>query len=350
MPGELKELGVGPIICNTYPLSLTPGVDVVERLGGLHRFMGWDGPILTDSGGYQVFSLARLCKVNEEGVVFRSHVDGSEQFLSPELAVRLQERLGSDIAVCLDDVPPEDASVSVTREAMERTHRWAERCRGSHQREGQALYGIVQGGTDAQLRRESARALSSMGFSGYALGGLSLGEPKEVTFAMVEEVVAHLPGDAPRYLMGVGSPEDIVECVARGIELFDCALPTRIARNGALLTRDGRLNIRNARFKCDDAPIEPDCDCPTCQCFCRGYLHHLFKCEELLAYRLATLHNVRFNVRLVEQMRRAIGEGTFPAFRAEFRERYVPVPEERRLEERRKWLEPRSGWGARGAP
>ena len=338
-PEELARLGVGPIICNTYHLSLRPGVDVIEGLGGLHRFMAWDKPILTDSGGYQVFSLAQLRKVDEEGVLFRSHIDGSEHFLSPESATALQERLGGDIIMCLDDVPPHDADLPTASQAMERTHRWAERCQRVHKASGQTLYGIVQGGTHASLRRESARTLSSLGFPGYAIGGLSLGEPKEVMLAMAEEVVAVLPPASPRHLMGVGSPEDIVEGATRGIDLFDCALPTRVARNGALLTQRGRCNIRNAQFKNDDSPIDADCDCYTCQVFSRAYLHHLFKCEELLAYRLATIHNLRFVLKLAEDIRRSIVGGTFAPFRTSFLDQYEPVPEERRLAERQRWID-----------
>lgn len=340
-PDELERLGVGAIICNAYHLSLRPGVEVVEGMGGLHKFMRWDGPILTDSGGYQVFSLARLCNLDEDGVLFRSHIDGSEHFLSPELAIEVQERLGGDIAMCLDDCPPHDSDLQAARQAMERTHRWAQRCQRAHKLDDQALYGIVQGGTHARLRRESAQVLSSMGFPGYAIGGLSVGEPKEVTLDMAEETVASLPSDAPRHLMGVGSPEDIVEGVARGIDLFDCALPTRVARNGALLTQQGRCNIRNAQFRSDDSPVDAECDCYTCRLFSRAYLHHLFKCEELLAYRLATIHNLRFTIKLVEQIKRTILEGTFDVFRKGFLSQYEPVPEERRLTEKQTWLERR---------
>ena len=340
-PDELECLGVGAIICNAYHLSLRPGVEVIEGMGGLHKFMGWNGPILTDSGGYQVFSLARLCNLDEDGVLFRSHIDGSEHFLSPELAIEVQERLGGDIAMCLDDCPPHDSDIQAARQAMERTHRWAQRCQRTHKVDDQALYGIVQGGTYARLRRESAQVLSSIGFPGYAIGGLSVGEPKEVTLAMAEETVASLPSNAPRHLMGVGSPEDIVEGVARGIDLFDCALPTRVARNGALLTQRGRCNIRNARFRSDDSPVDAECDCYTCRLFSRAYLHHLFKCEELLAYRLATIHNLRFTIRLVERIRRTILEGTFDVFRKGFLAQYEPVPEERRRTGKQTWLERR---------
>jgi queuine tRNA-ribosyltransferase len=340
-PDEIERLGVSAVICNAYHLSLRPGVEVVEAMGGLHKFMRWDGPILTDSGGYQVFSLARLCNLDEDGVLFRSHIDGSEHFLSPELAIEVQERLGGDIAMCLDDCPPHDSDLQAARQAMERTHRWAQRCQRAHKLDYQALYGIVQGGTHARLRRESAQVLSSMGFPGYAIGGLSVGEPKDVTLDMAEETVASLPSDAPRHLMGVGSPEDIVEGVARGIDLFDCALPTRVARNGALLTQQGRCNIRNAQFRSDDSPVDAECDCYTCRLFSRAYLHHLFKCEELLAYRLATIHNLRFTIKLVEQIKRTILEGTFEVFRKGFLSQYEPVPEGRRLTEKQTWLERR---------
>ena len=321
-PDELRGLGVQLIISNTYHLSLRPGIESVSKLGGLHRFMGWDRPIVTDSGGYQLFSLASLCQTKEEGVLFRSHLDGSEHFLTPELATQLQEELGGDIIMPLDDCPPHDSDLRTARQVMERTHRWAQRCQQAHSKIDQALYGIVQGGIYSQLRQESAHAISSLGFPGYAIGGLSLGESKEVMIALIEETVAYLPQDKPHYLMGVGSPEDILEGIARGIDLFDSALPTRIARNGAILTSQGRRNIRNACFKHDDTPIDPQCDCYTCHTFSAAYLHHLFRCEEMLSYRLATIHNLHFIMRLMEQTRQAIMDGTFSSYKKAFLSRY----------------------------
>jgi queuine tRNA-ribosyltransferase len=300
--------------------------------------MGWDGPILTDSGGYQVFSLATLRRVGDEGVRFRSHIDGSEHFLTPEDAVRVQERLGSDIIMALDECPPHDAEISRVQEATGRTHRWAERCLKAHRREDQALYGIVQGGMFAELRRQSAAHLTSLDFPGYAIGGLSLGEPKNVMLAMVEETVSCLPGDKPRYLMGVGSPEDLVENLSRGIDLFDSALPTRTARNGALFAATGRLNIRNAGYKGLDQPVDAGCDCYTCQRFSVAYLNHLFKSKELLAYRLATIHNLRFIMRLMERMRHAIVRGGFGEFQREFLASYRTTDEEVRLAQKQQWL------------
>lgn len=338
-PDDLKEIKASIILGNAYHLYLRPGISVVEEMGGLHRFMAWDGAILTDSGGYQVFSLASLRRINEEGILFRSHIDGSEHFLTPELAVQFQEKLGADIIMVLDECPPHTDDFARVHEATERTHRWAERCQRQHQRHEQSLYGIVQGGCFPQLRRHSATALASLGFAGYGIGGLSLGEPKELTLAMLEETSAFLPFEKPRHLMGMGSPEDILEGVARGIDLFDSALPTRVARNGALFTEKGRCNIRNASYKEQDGPIDPRCDCYTCRTFSTAYLHHLFRCEELLAYRLATIHNLRFILRLMEGIRDSILEGTFPSFKSGFLARYQPTDEETRLSQKQKWLD-----------
>lgn len=337
-PDELRAIGVQIIVGNTYHLSLRPGIEVISKFDGLHRFMGWDRPILTDSGGYQVFSLARLCRVREEGVLFRSHIDGSEHVLSPESAIQLQEGLGADIIMPLDDCPSHDCEWETSRNAMERTHRWAERSQRAHQREGQALYGIVQGGMYSDLRKESAKVITSLGFSGYAIGGLSLGERKEQMLSIIEETVAHLPWDSTHYLMGVGTPDDIVEGVARGVDLFDSALPTRVARNGALLTPIGRRNLRKSSFKFTDSPIDNECDCYTCRHFSLAYLHHLFKCEELLAFRLATIHNLRFLIRLLEEIRQTISNNTFAAFRQDFLARYQMTDEEARILQKSKTL------------
>ncbi|MDP2743857.1 MAG: tRNA guanosine(34) transglycosylase Tgt [Dehalococcoidia bacterium] len=345
-PADLKELKAALILANTYHLYLRPGIEVIARLGGLHRFMAWDGPILTDSGGYQLFSLATLSKVSDDGVLFRSHIDGSEHFLTPEKVIECQEKLGADIIMVLDQPLPYTEDIRQVQAAMERTQRWAERCRSSHHRadqapstgSGQALYGIVQGGTFPELRRQSAAGLTALDFPGYAIGGLGLGERKEQTLAIVAETVSYLPEDRPRYLMGIGSPEDVIEAIARGVDMFDCALPTRVARNGAFFTRDGRQNIRNAVYKDREAPLDSTCGCYTCRTFSAAYVHHLFKCEELLAYRLTTLHNLHFLLGLVREARDAIVNGTFPSFRKEFISSYRATSEEVRLEQKRRWL------------
>jgi len=324
---------------NTYHLYLRPGIEVVERCGGLHRFMGWDRALMTDSGGYQIFSLSRLCKIDDAGVTFRSHIDGSEHFLSPELAVRYQEALGADIIMVLDECPPSMSSREHTEAAMERTHRWAVRCREAHQRENQSLFAIVQGGIFPELRQRSAEYLTGLDFAGYAIGGLSVGEPKAVTNDIVSKTTALLPEDKPRYLMGVGSPEDIVTAVGQGIDLFDCALPTRVARKGALFTAQGRCNIRNAAYREMDGPFDDSCDCETCRNFSATYLHHLFRSQELLAYRLATIHNLHFMENLMRQLRAAISDGTYETFREQFLNNYQVTSDEVRLTQRQKWLE-----------
>jgi queuine tRNA-ribosyltransferase len=340
-PDDIKALGYNMVLSNTYHLYLRPGVDVVEKMGGLHRFMSWDGAILTDSGGYQVFSLAPLRKINDEGVTFRSHIDGSEHFISPEAAIEFQESLGADVIMVLDECAAYGDSKEKVRVAMERTHRWAERCLKTHHRKGQALYAIVQGGAFPDLRKQSAEILSQLDFPGFAVGGLSIGEPKEITWAMLDESIALLPSSKPRYLMGVGSPEDLVEGVARGIDIFDCALPTRVARNGAFFTSQGRINIRNAAYKTLDTPIDPLCDCYTCRNFSAAYLSHLFRAGELLALRLASLHNLRFINNLMNNIRQSILEGTFNALRESFLGSYEPTDETTRVAQKKKWLEAR---------
>ena len=335
-PEEVRGIGFGMVLANTYHLYLRPGIPIVEKMGGLHRFMGWDGGILTDSGGYQIFSLATLRRINDEGVTFRSHIDGSEHLITPELAVRFQEGLGSDIAMVLDECPAPDDSPDKVKAAMDRTHLWAEQCLKAHRRPGQSLYAIVQGGVFPKLRRQSAEYLASLDFPGYALGGLSLGEPKKIMNEIVEATTAWLPENKPRYLMGVGSPEDIVEGVARGIDLFDSALPTRVARNGALFTGQGRVDVRNAVYRQMESPVDPDCDCYTCRTFSAAYLHHLFSNEELLVYRLTTIHNLTFLARLMEKIRAAIGDGTFKTFKDDFLARYKTTNEPVRLEQKRK--------------
>lgn len=335
-PEEVRGIGFGIILSNTYHLYLRPGIPVIEQMGGLHRFMGWEGGILTDSGGYQIFSLAALRRVNDEGVTFRSHIDGSEHLITPELAVRFQEGLGSDIAMVLDECPASDAGLEKVKESVKRTHFWAEQCLKAHRRRDQSLFAIVQGGVFPEMRRRSAEYLTSLDFSGYALGGLSLGEPKKVMNEIVEATMAWLPENKPRYLMGVGSPEDIVEGVARGIDLFDSALPTRVARNGALFTGQGRVDVRNAVYRQMESPVDPECDCYTCRTFSAAYLHHLFSNEELLVYRLTTIHNLTFIARLMQKIRVAIGDGTFKAFKDEFLAGYRPTNEPVRLEQKRK--------------
>jgi queuine tRNA-ribosyltransferase len=340
-PQEVKDIGYNMLLANTYHLYLRPGMDVIEGAGGLHNFMGWDGAILTDSGGYQVFSLSPLRRLSDDGVTFRSHIDGSQHHITPELAIEYQERLGADIIMALDVCPAHDDSLEKVRQATERTHRWAERCLKAKKRPDQALYAIVQGGMSAELRKESAQRLTALDFPGYAIGGLSLGEPKALTLAMIEETIAYLPEDRPRYLMGVGSPEDIVEAVARGVDIFDSALPTRVARNGALFSWEGRLNITNAAYKTMENPIVADCDCYTCRNFSAAYLHHLFSCGELLAYRLATIHNLSFIARLIDKIRGAINDGTFLSFKEQFLSAYRPADEPTRLAQKQKWLKRR---------
>lgn len=340
-PEEVKAIGLVMVLANTYHLYLRPGIPAIARIGGLHKFMAWDKAILTDSGGFQIFSLAALRRVSDEGVVFRSHIDGSEHLITPELAIQFQEALGADIIMVLDECPSHDASFEKVEAAMRRTHQWAGRCCEAHQRRDQALYAIVQGGLFPELRRQSAEYLTSLDFPGYAIGGLSLGEPKKVTLEMIAATVALLPENKPRYLMGVGSPEDIVEGVARGIDVFDSALPTRVARNGALYTRLGRVNIRNAAYSQMAGPVDPDCDCATCRTFSAAYLHHLFSSRELLAYRLATIHNLTFISRLMNRIRGAIQSGSFGSFKDEFLAGYQPVDESVRLEQKQKWLKAR---------
>ncbi len=341
-PQEVKDIGCKMLLANTYHLYLRPGIDVIEQAGGLHNFMGWERAILTDSGGYQVFSLSPLRKVSDDGVTFRSHIDGSQHHFTPELAIDYQERLGADIIMALDECPAHDDSPEKVNKATERTHKWAERCLKALKRPDQALYAIVQGGMSAELRKESANYLSSLDFPGYAIGGLSVGEPKQTTLSMIEETVHFLPENKPRYLMGVGSPEDIVEAVARGVDIFDSALPTRVARNGALFSWEGRRNITNAVYKDMEQPIVADCNCYTCRNFSAAYLHHLFSCGELLAYRLATIHNLSFIAELVAKIRGAIIDGTFLSFKDEFLASYQPADEPTRLAQKQKWLKRRN--------
>jgi queuine tRNA-ribosyltransferase len=337
-PNELKTIGVTMVLGNTYHLYLRPGIDTIEKLGGLHRFMGWDGPILTDSGGYQVFSLARLCSITDDGVTFRSHIDGSEHYLTPETVTEVQLKLGVDILMPLDECTSINANYAVIRGAVDRTSRWAERSQKTLGSSDRLMFGIVQGGTSAQLRKQSATAITGLAFPGYAIGGLSIGEAKELTWATVDETMCFLPSERPRYLMGVGSPEDIIEGVSRGVDLFDSALPTRVARNGALFTMQGRQNIRKAVYKTRKSPVDTDCDCYTCRNFSAAYIHHLFKCEEMLGCRLATIHNLRFIERLIRKIHMAIQQDDFDQFKGTFLKNYRITDEEIRLVQKRKWL------------
>jgi queuine tRNA-ribosyltransferase len=341
-PDELKELGYKLILANNYHLYLRPGTDIIGSYGGVHQFMGWDGALLTDSGGYQVFSLSPLRKMSDEGVTFRSHIDGSEHFFSPELAIKYQGIFGADIIMALDECPPVEASRDAIESAVARTHAWALRCKAAKTRADQALFPIVQGGLHPDLRRRSAQGLIEAGFPGYAIGGLAIGEAKDQTIEITAATTEVLPVDKPRYLMGVGSPEDIVRGVAAGIDMFDSALPTRVARNGALFTRSGRIDIANARYEGDKGPIDESCGCYACRNFSAGYVHHLFRAKELLAYRLATLHNLYFMRKLMADIRRAIVDGKYDDFSRSFLSDYKPTDETVRLSQKRQWLKDRN--------
>jgi queuine tRNA-ribosyltransferase len=317
-PGELRELGAQIILGNTYHLFVRPGLEVMRHFGGLHRFMNWDGPILTDSGGYQIFSLARLRKITEEGVHFQNHLDGTPTFISPEIAMEIQAALGSDIAMVLDECPPYPCEHEYTARSLEMTARWAQRCKHSPHADRQLVFGIVQGGTFEDLRRASAEATVQSGFDGYAIGGVSVGEPEAEMMQAVEWSEPFLPDDKPRYAMGLGTPPQLLELIAHGVDLFDCVLPTRLARNGTAFTAGGTLNLKNAEFALQKAPIEEDCTCPACREFSRGYLRHLIKAEEILGLRLLTLHNLHFYLDLMTRARQAVEAESFDAFRREF--------------------------------
>jgi queuine tRNA-ribosyltransferase len=304
------------VLGNTYHLALRPGADLVAEMGGLHAFMAWDGPILTDSGGFQVYSLAPTRTITDEAAVFRSHLDGALFELSPERAVAIQEQLGADVAMCLDECPPADTPADYLHVAVERTLRWAQRCRAAHRRPDQALFAIVQGGTDLDLRARCAEGLRALDFPGYALGGFSVGETAAQMVATLGPTAALLPADRPRYLMGVGRPEDILEAVACGVDMFDCVLPTRNGRNAQAFTMAGPLRMRNAAHKRDSRPLESDCRCYTCRHFSRAYIHHLFGADEMLGPTLLSLHNVAFYCRLLAEVRQAIERGAYAAFRA----------------------------------
>ncbi len=317
-PENLKELGAQIILGNTYHLFIRPGHKLIENFGGLHGFMNWDRPILTDSGGFQIFSLKELTKITEEGASFRSHLDGSRLFLSPEDAIDVQQCLGSDIMMALDTCIPYPATRQQVIESTALTTRWAKRCRAAHTRLDQHLFGIVQGGMYEELRAEHAAALIDIGFDGYAIGGLSVGEKNQVMYDITEATTPHLPEDYARYLMGVGTPEDLIEGVWRGIDMFDCVMPTRNARNGTLFTSKGKITIKNARYKEDHAPLDENCRCYTCRNYSRAYLRHLYQSREILSYQLNTVHNLYYYVNLMAGVREAIEKDSFTAFRRDF--------------------------------
>ena len=324
---DLKDLGCQIELSNTYHLHLRPGDDVVRAMGGLHRFMGWDGPILTDSGGFQVFSLAGLRKIKEEGVTFASHLDGHRIFMGPEESMQIQSHLGSDIAMAFDECVENPAPYDYAKASCERTLRWLVRCKAEHDRlnslpdtvnPGQMLFGINQGTTYEDLRIWHMQQIAQIDCDGYAIGGLAVGEPTEVMYQIIEAVEPHMPADKPRYLMGVGTPSNIIEGVARGVDFFDCVMPARNARHGKLFTWQGTLNIKNAKYKLDDRPIDPSCDCPVCRRFSRAYIRHLFAAEEMLGMRLAVMHNLYFYNELVRRIRDSLDGGVFEDFRAEY--------------------------------
>jgi queuine tRNA-ribosyltransferase len=317
-PEELREVGAGIILANTYHLYIRPGHDLVARLGGLHRFMHWDGPILTDSGGFQVYSLGELRKISEEGVKFRSHLDGSYHFLSPEDSIAIQEALGADIIMCFDECPPHPATYDYIRRSMELTGRWAQRCKEAKRCDSQALFGIVQGGMHRELRQQSAEQLMEIGFDGYALGGVSVGEEKALMHEVMTFSAPFFPEDKPRYVMGIGAPEDLIEGIHAGYDMFDCVMPTRNARNGMLFTSFGRLNIKGGAYAEDTLPIDPECGCYVCANYSRAYLRHLFRSGEILASRLNTYHNLYYYLSLMAGAREAIAAGRFAEFRQAF--------------------------------
>jgi len=328
-PRELHELKAQVILGNTYHLFVRPGLDVMRKFGGLHHFMGWNGPILTDSGGFQVFSLAKLRRITVEGVHFQNHLDGAPCFIGPETSMEIQHVLGSDIVMAFDECPPHPCTHEAAEKSLALTLGWAERSIGwwanrNDDGERPLLFGIVQGSSHADLREKSARALTAMGWDGYAVGGVSVGEPETEMMAAVEHAVPHLPEGCPRYAMGLGTPPQMVEMVARGIDMFDCVLPTRIARNGTAFTESGTINLKNACFTLDEGPIEGGCGCYACANFSRAYLRHLVKAEEILGLRLITLHNLHFYLGLMRRVRGAIHDGSFGAFRREFTGRYQP--------------------------
>lgn len=321
-PEELEEMGAQIILSNTYHLFLRPGTELIHEAGELHRFMNWNKGILTDSGGFQVFSLGAMRKITEEGVYFRSFLDGSKQFLSPEISIRAQENLGSDIAMAFDECIPYPADYEYARKSTERTTRWAKRCIKAHQRTDRGIFGIIQGGMYKDLRKQSAMEISSLPFDGVAVGGLSVGEPHDLMYDILEETTQWMPKGKARYLMGVGTPDCLVEGVARGVDMFDCVFPTRVARNGMAMIHTGRMNMKNKQYERDFRPIEESCGCYTCRNYTRAYIRHLYKSEELLAFRLVTIHNLYFLLQFMRDMREAIVQGNFSEFREHFMEHY----------------------------
>ena len=323
-PEELKEMGSAVVLANTYHLWLRPGEDIVAKAGGLHKFMNYDGPILTDSGGFQVFSLAKNKKkdIVEEGVHFKSHLDGKKLFLTPELSIEIQNKLDSDIAMSFDECPPFPVTYDYMKQSVERTLRWAKRGKDVHKNENQSLFGIVQGGEFEDLRKYSALETVKMDFDGYSIGGTSVGEDKETMYKMVDYAIKYLPEDKPRYLMGVGDPIDILEGIERGVDMFDCVLPTRIARHGNAFTRSGKINIRNEKFKEDFTPIEDSCDCYACKHYTKAYIRHLIVCDETFGARLLSIHNLRFLIKLTEDIRKSIENNNFLEFKKDFLDEY----------------------------
>ena len=326
-PEEVREIGAEIILGNTYHLHLRPGDELVQKMGGLHRFMNWQGPILTDSGGFQVFSLAKLLKLDEEGVVIRSHLDGSKIKLTPEISIQIQQNLGSTIMMCLDECLKLPASRQEVERSIGLTSRWAKRCKEARSKangvfEEQALFGIFQGGGELDLREQSLEQIVEIDFDGYAIGGLSVGESKEEMYYVTSQIAPKMPAEKPRYLMGVGDPEDLLEGIEAGIDMFDCVMPTRNARNGSLFTSHGKISIKQSRFQQDPEPLDPDCACSTCQPYSRAFLRHLFKSSEILGVRLNTYHNLFFYLSLVKDAREAIKEQRFPEFKKNFLEKY----------------------------
>ena len=324
-PEEVKKLGSGIILANTYHLALRPGAEIVARAGGLHKFMNYDGPILTDSGGFQVFSLAERRQITDEGVSFRNHLDGGLLNFTPESVVEIQEKLGADIIMSFDECIHYPAEYEYVKDSVERTLKWAQRCKSAHKNAKQALFGIVQGGEYPDLRKHCAEELVKMYFPGYSIGGTSIGEPKDVCLKMVDYSIKYLPKDKPRYLMGVGSIDYLLEGIARGVDMFDCVLPTRLARHGALMTSGGRVNIRDAKYKEDFTPLDLECDCETCQNYTKAYLRHLYVCDETFGKRLLSIHNIRFLIRLMEKARIAIKEDRYSEFVQETYEKFGDV-------------------------
>ncbi|MDD7319809.1 MAG: tRNA guanosine(34) transglycosylase Tgt [Firmicutes bacterium] len=322
-PEEVRDMGAQIILGNTYHLYLRPGHEVVKAAGGLHKFMNWERAILTDSGGFQVFSLGAMRKISEEGVEFRSHIDGSKHMLSPEKSMEIQNALGSDIMMAFDECAPYPADRNYVKNSLERTTRWLKRCKEFHKNtEQQSLFGIMQGGMYKDLRKQSAEEIVELDLPGYAIGGLSVGEPKELMYEIMDDCVDYLPADKPRYLMGVGSPDCLFEGVERGIDMFDCVLPTRIARHGMAMTSQGRVNIKNAKYERDFTPLDPHCDCYTCRNYSKAYLRHLFKCDEILSSMLMTTHNLHFLVNTMAGIRKAIEEDRFLEYKKEFYDSY----------------------------